>query len=141
MPGHEASAASSRVRASSGHHPGMKQIFLCAALALIPASAVLADGPVVVDAKASGSGGSWRFDVTVAHADTGWDHYADGWKVAAPDGTELGYRKLLHPHENEQPFTRSLSGVAVPDDLDSVVITAHDSVHGWGEGFVLTLER
>ena len=117
----------------------MKPIVLALALAAtaIPA---LADGPVVVGAAASQSGGTWRFDVTVSHPDTGWDHYADGWKVEGPDGTELGYRKLLHPHESEQPFTRSLSGISIPQGIDRVVITAHDSVHGWGEGFDLALD-
>ena len=33
--------------------------------------------------------GRWRFDVTVRHADEGWDHYADKWDVVAPDGTVL----------------------------------------------------
>jgi hypothetical protein len=82
---------------------------------------------------ASKSGGSWSFSVTVSHGDEGWDHYADGWEVAAPDGTQLGYRKLLHPHVNEQPFTRSLSNVDIPRDVTTVIIRAHDSVHKWGE--------
>jgi hypothetical protein len=69
---------------------------------------------------------------TVRHADTGWDHYADFWRVLAPDGTELGRRVLLHPHESEQPFTRSLSGVRIPAGLDHVFIEAHDKVHGFG---------
>jgi hypothetical protein len=37
-------------------------------------------------------GGSYRFDVTVRHADTGWDHYADAWDILTPDGTLLGSR-------------------------------------------------
>ena len=87
----------------------------------------------VVDVTVSEQGdGVFRFDVTVAHDDTGWDHYADRWEVVAPDGTILGTRTLLHPHENEQPFTRSLSGVAIPPDIDTVTVRAHDSVHGLG---------
>ena len=66
------------------------------------------------------------------HADEGWDHYADAWDVVAPDGTVLGTRTLLHPHETEQPFTRVLSGVAIPDDVVQVTIRAHDSIHGYG---------
>ena len=27
--------------------------------------------------------------MTVRHADTGWDHYADKWDVVAPDGAVL----------------------------------------------------
>jgi hypothetical protein len=33
--------------------------------------------------------GTWSFEVTVEHPDTGWDDYADGWDVVTPDGTVL----------------------------------------------------
>ena len=84
--------------------------------------------------------GTWSFSVAVASADTGWDKYADAWEVRAPDGTVLGTRELLHPHVDEQPFTRSLSGVAVPAGVSEVVIAARDSVEGFcGATFELTL--
>lgn len=76
--------------------------------------------------------GTYRFDVTVRHADEGWNHYAGAWEVVAPDGTVLGTRKLAHPHENEQPFTRSLPGVRIPDGVTEVTVRAHDSVHKTG---------
>ena len=93
---------------------------------------------VAVEAVSEGSG-SWRFHVTVAHGDTGWDHYADKWDVVAPDGTVLGTRVLLHPHEAEQPFTRSLGGVKIPAGTGAVTLRAHDSEHGYG-GQELTVE-
>jgi len=77
-------------------------------------------------------GGTFRFDVTVSHADTGWDHYADKWDVVGPDENVLGTRVLHHPHVNEQPFTRSISGVTIPEGVTSVTVRAHDSVHGYG---------
>jgi len=87
----------------------------------------------VVGVVATKSGpGVFRFDVTVRHDDAGWDHYADQWEVVAPDGTVLGQRVLLHPHVEEQPFTRSLTGVAVPEGVDRVTVRARDSQHGWG---------
>ena len=86
---------------------------------------------VAVEASQSANG-TWRFDVTVAHEDEGWDHYADQWDVLAPDGTVLGERVLAHPHVTEQPFTRSLSGVVIPPEVDTVTIRARDSVHGYG---------
>jgi hypothetical protein len=87
----------------------------------------------VVDVEVSRSGdGSWRFDVTVRHADTGWDHYADAFEVVAPDGTVLATRTLLHPHVDEQPFTRSLSGVAIPGGTAEITVRAHDKVDGYG---------
>ncbi len=109
-------------------------IGLCAG---IPAQAGEAD-VVAVEAVREGAG-AWRFHVSVAHADAGWDHYADKWDVVGPDGTILGTRVLLHPHEQEQPFTRSLGGVAIPEGVDRVGLRAHDKVHGYG-GKKMTVE-
>ena len=93
----------------------------------------------VLEVSATPTGdGTYRFDVTVRHADTGWDHYADAWEVLSADGTALGTRTLLHPHTDEQPFTRSLTGVRIPDDVAEVTIRARDSVHGHG-GKALTV--
>lgn len=82
---------------------------------------------------------SWTFHVTVRHPDTGWEDYADGWDVITPDGrvlkrdsTEPFTRLLLHPHEDEQPFTRSQSGLVIPDGIDRVTVRAHDLVAGYG---------
>lgn len=86
---------------------------------------------VAVKAVATGAG-VYRFDVTVRHGDEGWDHYADRWDVVAPDGTVLATRVLLHPHENEQPFARSLSGVEFPAAIGQVTVRANDKVHGLG---------
>ena len=82
---------------------------------------------------------TWTFEVTVTHPDTGWDDYADGWDVVLPDGTvakpnsDAPYtRLLLHPHETEQPFTRSQSGIVIPAAVTHVTVRAHDLVDGWG---------
>ena len=106
---------------------------------LISAQAGEAD---VVSARAELQSGKWRFDVTVRHDDTGWDHYADKWDVVGSDGTVYGTRVLAHPHENEQPFTRSLAGVDIPGTVSEVVLRAHDSVHGYGgKEFTVILPR
>lgn len=81
----------------------------------------------------------FSFDVTVEHADEGWDHYADAWEVVAPNGDVLGVRTLFHPHVDEQPFTRSLGGVYIPPGVTEVTIRARDSVHGFG-GLELTIQ-
>ncbi len=82
---------------------------------------------------------SWTFYVTVSHPDTGWEDYADGWDVVLPDGTvilpdtsSLFTRILTHPHETEQPFTRSQSGIMIPSGIKSVTVRAHDLVDGFG---------
>ena len=103
-------------------------------LASFPAPAGTAD---VVDAEVTmealtGDETFYRFTVTVRHADEGWDHYADAFEIVSPDGTVLGTRVLAHPHVNEQPFTRTLSAVAIPEGVTEVVIRARDSVHGHG---------
>lgn len=95
--------------------------------------AAFADDAVVVSAEARASGDTWTFAVTLSHGDTGWDNYADGWRVVLDDGTVLGTRKLLHPHVNEQPFTRSLSDVAVPEDVVRVFVEARTNTDGWGD--------
>ncbi|WP_159589832.1 hypothetical protein [Chelativorans xinjiangense] len=100
------------------------------ALAALPALAGEADVEAV-DVRPE-AGGTYRFDVTVAHADEGWDHHADQWEVLDEDGTVLATRVLAHPHVDEQPFARSLGGVAVSDGVRHVVVRARDSVHGHG---------
>ena len=74
---------------------------------------------------------TWRAAVTLAHADSGWSHYADGWRLVTPDGKVLGHRTLWHPHEHEQPFTRQLSDINIPANIKSIIVEAHDKVHGW----------
>jgi hypothetical protein len=105
---------------------------LAAIVLLFSASGWAGEADVVAARAFSEGAGTYRFDVTVRHADTGWDHYADRFEVLAPDGAVLGVRTLYHPHVEEQPFTRSLSGVRVPDGLDRVRVRARDSVHEYG---------
>lgn len=76
--------------------------------------------------------GSYRIAATLRHTDTGWDHYANRWEVLGPEGQVIATRTLLHPHVNEQPFTRSLSGIKIPSTWTWVRIRAHDLVHGYG---------
>lgn len=102
-----------------------------------------ADDPQIVSAEARMQGdGGWTISVTLRHPDTGWDHYADGWEVRLPDGTLLGTRTLAHPHVNEQPFTRALSGVAIPQGTTEVIVRAHCNKTGWAEEtYTLTLSN
>jgi len=78
-----------------------------------------------------GNDKSWLFKVTLKHNDTGWEHYADKWQVVDANGNVLGHRTLHHPHVNEQPFTRNLTGVVIPAGVTTIFIKAHDKVHGW----------
>ena len=106
-------------------------VVLLIGLLFFPIIAVAGEADIV-KVTVSRQGDSYRFDVTVAHADERWQHYADGWDVVAPDGQIIATRVLYHPHVNEQPFTRSLSGVVIDSGINSVTIRAHDLVHGYG---------
>jgi len=117
----------------------MRHLLTLAALhaaALTGAAAALAGEAAVIAGAAAAQGTTFRIEATVRHADTGWDHYANAWRVEGPDGAVYGVRELLHPHVAEQPFTRSLSGVAVPNGVATVTLRARDSVHGWGAATV-----
>lgn len=88
--------------------------------------------------------GSWCFDTQVRHNDQGWLHYADAWQIADLKGNVLAIRELAHPHDNEQPFTRSLCNIKLPKGLMKVVVSAKCNVHGVGRQSVevdLMLEK
>jgi hypothetical protein len=112
-------------------------IVLC--LVLNIASAQNPDADVIaVNAVDRGAQG-WTFSVTVQHPDTGWNDYCNGWNVVTdqgevlkPSSQDLFTRLLLHPHEHEQPFTRSQSGLHIPDGIKVVTVRAHDIIHGFG---------
>jgi len=117
----------------------MRYLILLLVLSALPANA---DPAEVVDVQARLTSDGWRFDVTIAHGDTGWDDYADGWRVELEDGTIVGERPLAHPHVEEQPFTRATSGVAIPESTGQVFIRARTNVEGWAEATTaVTLPR
>ena len=93
---------------------------------------VVAGEARIVDVKVECSA-SCTSSVTLEHSDEGWDHYANQWDVVTLDGQLLKSRVLFHPHENEQPFTRSLSGVKIPAGTKAVKIRAKDSKHGYSK--------
>lgn len=107
-------------------------VILALAILLFSTLSYSGESDVIAVKANSGQTGIYRFDVTIQHADTGWDHYANKWEVLAPDGSVLGTRVLHHPHVDEQPFTRSLSGVKIPTGIKQVTIRSYDSVHEAG---------
>jgi hypothetical protein len=109
--------------------------YLLASLACLIGSTTIgtADPAEVAAVSLAQSSGSWTVSVTISHGDTGWDDYADGWRVETPGGDILGTRVLHHPHVEEQPFTRSLSGVGLPDGITEIVIRTRTNVTGWAE--------
>ncbi len=99
---------------------------------LLAVATAHAGGADVVSVRVTpGSDGKYDFSVTVKHADEGWEHYSNSWQVVGADGTVYGERVLLHPHVNEQPFTRSQSGIVIPDGITEVIVRAGDNQHGF----------
>ena len=95
-------------------------------------SVVAAEGCAdVVDAAVTPSGDRFVVTATVESADTGWERYADAWEVRTTEGDVLATRILAHPHVDEQPFTRSLTDVEIPEGVTTVEIAARDSVVGF----------
>ena len=87
-----------------------------------------------VDVQKTGED-AYTFSTTLRHRDEGWEHYANLWRVAGEEVTN-GVRELLHPHDNEQPFTRSQSNI---EAVGTVTLEAQDTVHGAG-GSTVTLD-
>jgi hypothetical protein len=88
--------------------------------------------PDVIAAELEQQGDTWRLDATLSSPYDTPERYADAFRVLSEDGTELGVRELLHDHANEQPFTRSLTGLLIPDHVASITVEGRDQVHGWG---------
>jgi hypothetical protein len=114
---------------------------LLLALAAVLAAALLAGctgvddltHPTVVSAVVEDAGdGTFTVAATISSPYDSRDRFADAFRVSTPDGEVLGVRELSHPHADEQPFTRSLVGLEIPDDVDEVVVEGRDSVNGWG---------
>ena len=104
-----------------------------------PGKPSAADADVLFVRAVQEESGRWTFHVTVNHPDRGWEDYADGWDVVTPSGEVLKVaegdpftRLLLHPHVDEQPFTRSQRGLIVPEDAGKLTVRAHDIVDGFG---------
>lgn len=109
---------------------------------MICSAHVLASEADVIDAKViRGDDGSFTFNVTVQHADEGWNHYADHWLILDNNEQVIAARKLVHPHVKEQPFTRSLSYIQIPDEITEVTIRAHCSVDNYsGENMLVKIK-
>lgn len=108
------------------------KFFFLVLVLFLPGTVLAGEADVIEVSVSCSSQSICRFDVTVRHDDEGWEHFANRWEVLSPDGEILATRELLHPHDNEQPFTRSLDKVKIPKELKEVVIRAHDLIHGDG---------
>jgi len=98
--------------------------------------------PDIIDATAEQTNLGWTFNATVSSPYDTADRYADAWRIVGPDGTVYGTRELAHDHAAEQPFTRTIQAVEIPEDVEVVTIEGRDQDNGWGGGtFEVTLIR
>ena len=95
--------------------------------------------PDIIDATFTSSNGSYRFNVTVSSPYDSAKRYADAYRIMSESGEVFGIRELAHDHAYEQPFTRSVSGVKIPDDVRTLIIEGRDQQYGWG-GKTFTIE-
>ncbi len=118
------------------HSPPFAEALLALCLAgsaLAPVASAEQMYPDVIAVKArERPANTFEFDVTVSSPYDTPRRYADGIRAMAKDGAVLGQRKLFHDHASEQPFTRTLRVVLIPDAVRVVVIQARDSKYGFG---------
>lgn len=88
--------------------------------------------PDVIDATVESDDSTLTFRVTISSPYDSPERYADGWRIMGEDGTVYGAHTLLHDHANEQPFTRTQTGVRIPEDARQVIVEGRDSEHGYG---------
>jgi hypothetical protein len=89
--------------------------------------------PDVLSAKVRSSGPeAFDFDVTISSPYDTPRRHADGFRVKTLEGKVLGERKLLHDHQDEQPFTRDLYAVKIPPAVRRVLVEARDQKYGYG---------
>ncbi len=89
--------------------------------------------PDIIDVEiTSNQDGSFEIAVTVSSPYDTPERYADAWRVLLPDDQVLAERELLHDHASEQPFTRSLNRVVIPEDVSTVTIQGRDKTYGYG---------
>ena len=91
----------------------------------------------VVELDAFEEGGTWSFSASMSspyEVQTGLSKYCDLFEVRTTSGmnyTVLGKRAFDQDHPYEQPFTRVIRDVTLPNGVNSVVAIAHDSVDGY----------
>lgn len=107
------------------------RISLITLFLLLPYSTFAGEADVIAAGVEHVGGDFYRFNVTVQHDDESWEHFAKAWEVLDSEGKVLGARVLLHPHINEQPFTRSQM-ITIPKNVNQVTIRAYDLIHEFG---------
>lgn len=86
--------------------------------------------PDVIDARLEPTGDTWRLHATISSPYDAPDRYADAFRALTEEGTVLGVRELLHDHADEQPFTRTLEDLVIPDGIARITLEGRDLANG-----------
>ena len=125
---------------SSDSEAGTPEGASASASAGTPTDTKTAEHPDVVGAVLTSDGnGTWSLDVTLSSAYDSPQRYADGWRVMDASKNVLGEHTLTHDHADEQPVTRTQSGLEIPDGVDVVTVQGRDTENGFG-GATLEVE-
>ena len=108
------------------------RVLALAILSVFPLAATArAEAPKVASASIVRQGEGWTVRALIRHPDSGWDHYASGWQVLAPDGTELAFAEITHPHLDGEPIREELTGIRLPQGVDHLTIRVRCTLDGW----------
>ncbi len=88
--------------------------------------------PDVTAVEIAEDGQTYRVDVTISSPYDSPERYADGWRVLDEEGKVLGEMELAHDHASQQPFTRSQTGLQIPENVTVVTVEGRDSENGYG---------
>ena len=109
-------------------------------IGLLSMMGLFANEAVIQEVKVKKDNGSYTFAVRIQHKDSGWEHYVNKYDILDVDGHVLATRTLWHPHEHEQPFTRSLGGLVLVEEKE-VFVRANDSVDGFSKLYKVVLPK
>jgi len=99
---------------------------------LLMVNTVSAGQVEIISVKLTKQAPMWRVAITLRHADSGWDHYADGWRIVQSETNKVLGTKTLLPHAKEQPFSSAMK-VNIPDNVKHIYVEARDNIHGWSK--------
>lgn len=81
----------------------------------------------------------YQIELLIAHADSGWDHFAKYCEVLAPDGRVLATQPLFHPQLGDAENRRKLAPIKIPRPFTWVKVRASDQQHGSGRELTLSV--
>ena len=115
--------------------------FLFAATtALSAALPALADEVEIRMVQAMQSDGLWKFEITVYHPDSGDEHMYSSIAIFTPDETQIGYADVPTPSIGADHVTTQVLNVAIPEDVEYIVIRGKCSDYGWThDGIIIAL--